>query len=880
MAFNPFHAFRKHQKVVFAVLTIICMLTFVMAGGSFAGGDFFSELTRWISGRGRTNEVATIYGRRISDRDLQELRRRRRLANEFMVRAVLQAQQIIIGDVEKSLEQFDPSIRGQLQQMLQKRFSAMIGFEDPSDYLKYLQQVFVFQLQFIDNQLETAKKPAEQEKIRHLAEAFQLDSWLLHRPKDELYPEENLYFGGSLSDKGLVDFMIWQHQADRLGIQLLINDIRMDLYHETLKVDLNSLQILRQLEVQPDTTTQQLLLAALGDEFRVRMAQSALVGYNPGGHFKQTPASLAVPALITPYAFWQYYRTNRTELSLNLLPVSAQKFIPEVKEQPTDEELNTLFSKYKDEEYDPSRETPGFKQPRRVRLEWVTASADSDLYRKQAEQWLLFAVASTPVNPILPLAMLKPLANEYTYLIQLGRLRASPLTVRNFAYSLYDYAYLNRAENVAATVGQVLETAVLQQRNSLFSTVAAYQSAAVARTQKELAPLVDREAQRRLRPLLSLSGAVFGTGTSVQPSLALAGVWDGASVKLDQELPIELVKGQIIRKLQENLAGTLLASGLDAFKKDLEEVRKELESRKIKLADAEKRVDEAAKTYGLQIGAKTDLQDKYQVNRDTKELAPLKETYKRNTLQDPKGKSFANLFFNPPSDPWKPFTPRELRSGLSLDVSEKKTFLYWKLADQPAKVLSFSEARPQVEAAWRLEKARVLAKAKAEELAKQAHDAQGNYLLNLNEAAKQYGKVFDLNGVARLVRPRPSSLARPFASYEPYTVPEENIEYPPAGLSFVDTLLEALHRRGDTVVISNRPKDVYYVVALADRHEPTTEDFYRESDRNRHFLLAQMLEPERQNEYREAFLKRLREEANLSEEMVQRLNERPSPRGE
>src|SRR6478736_1869867 len=95
MAFNPFHAFRKHQKVVFAALTIICMLTFVMAGGSFAGGDFFSELTRWVTGRSRTHEVATVYGRRISDRELQDLRRQRRLANAFMERAITQAQDLI-----------------------------------------------------------------------------------------------------------------------------------------------------------------------------------------------------------------------------------------------------------------------------------------------------------------------------------------------------------------------------------------------------------------------------------------------------------------------------------------------------------------------------------------------------------------------------------------------------------------------------------------------------------------------------------------------------------------------------------------------------------------------------------------------------------------
>src|SRR5438270_11667329 len=102
MAFNPFHAFRKHQKVVFAALPIVGMLTFVMAGGSFAGGDFFSELTRWLTGRKGTQEVASTYGRRVTDRELVELRRQRRLANEFMQQALLIAQENIYNEVQNS----------------------------------------------------------------------------------------------------------------------------------------------------------------------------------------------------------------------------------------------------------------------------------------------------------------------------------------------------------------------------------------------------------------------------------------------------------------------------------------------------------------------------------------------------------------------------------------------------------------------------------------------------------------------------------------------------------------------------------------------------------------------------------------------------------
>src|SRR5262249_37093102 len=150
-----------------------------------------------------------------------------------------------------------------------------------------------------------------------------------------------------------------------------------------------------------------------------------------------------------------------------------------------------------------------------------------------------------------------------------------------------------------------------------------------------------------------------------------------------------------------------------------------------------------------------ELQDQYEINRDAKSLEPLKEAYKADLrYRDPKAKLFAqNLFFSQPADRWKPFTPHELQGGLSSVGGEKKTFLYWTTDDQPAKVLdNLAQVKPQVEAAWRMDKARELAKAKAEELAKQARDTHGDFLPLLTEAGKQYGQVFDLNGVARWVK--------------------------------------------------------------------------------------------------------------------------------
>ena len=68
MAFNPFHAFRKYRKQSFAILTIICMFTFVLSSGIGNKGDFFDQMADFFgAGRGRAHgsELAHLNGKKI-----------------------------------------------------------------------------------------------------------------------------------------------------------------------------------------------------------------------------------------------------------------------------------------------------------------------------------------------------------------------------------------------------------------------------------------------------------------------------------------------------------------------------------------------------------------------------------------------------------------------------------------------------------------------------------------------------------------------------------------------------------------------------------------------------------------------------------------------
>src|SRR5207245_3931190 len=135
------------------------------------------------------------------------------------------------------------------------------------EYLNNL-GIYLLQLRLMDQQLDKANKPEQVQMVRQLQLALQQDAWLFHASKDDLYPDDNLYFGGSTSEQGLLDFIIWRQQADRLGILLTTEDVRQVYQLETFHSARGTRQLLKQLGVGEQTA-----VAALADEFRVRMAQ-------------------------------------------------------------------------------------------------------------------------------------------------------------------------------------------------------------------------------------------------------------------------------------------------------------------------------------------------------------------------------------------------------------------------------------------------------------------------------------------------------------------------------------------------------------------------------------------------------------------------------
>ena len=124
-----------------------------------------------------------------------------------------------------------------------------------------------------------------------------------------------------------------------------------------------------------------ILVKAVQDEFRVMIAKELLAGRAAG-----VPGLAEVehnaPDLVTPYDFWKFYVNNRTTIKVAVLPIPVESFLDKVPSQPSSEQtLKDLFAEYKAVEPNPKSSTPGFKDPHRIKIEYVVANPESEYYK-------------------------------------------------------------------------------------------------------------------------------------------------------------------------------------------------------------------------------------------------------------------------------------------------------------------------------------------------------------------------------------------------------------------------------------------------------------------------------------------------------------------
>jgi hypothetical protein len=939
MAFNPFTWFRKHQKVFFAGLTIVCMITFV---ASFGAGDLIQTgLAYFGAGKSKGRVVTTLYGSKVRELDIDQLSRQRKLANDFMTSMVpynhIRAANALDKEVPKAgLDNPFPGLREILNAYQQTNFSLARASQDPRQRRNLPMLIRFFyspQTQENLNKVRTwsadpkyKDNPEGLQKLQTMAALLGFQAWELKR----MMGARDLYFGGTRKTEDLLDFMIWKHQADKLGITLTDEDVSREINSAAGREAINpkepfekSEEVAQFLRVQRDRRTHAgELLNALREELRVSIAQGALLGREPGVRaYRSVLGASDNPAVFTPDEFLKYYRTQRTNLRVAMFPIPVKSFMPAVKEEPTEQELLNRFRKYADREPDPSRREPGFKQPRRIAVQYAMAAPSDPFYQDEARKSLAVLTrlyspapekakvrkkkgkkkpgkkgsAQKPdegwVNPTVRLsgvlasgfippgaglvgrlaslaapAALDPLAPEYARYVERSHWWIAPE-----GEELATGPNANRlsGDPPALRPGTWLHDASTHWRLNALTTWGSFAASTMgvggpftaAATWYGYGTVreVTDSAHFAAALLMAQAGGVLPGPVSPLPTLATQ--VSLAAAFRPKVLPLKRVRRILLADLQNRLAEQRLRENMATVQKKLARFKTRTNEEAAR-QEAAAYLKKAAQEYHLRIGGMKEPLTKFEIldAMERKKDIGLTPLYEALRKRDP------NL---QPSE----FVEQELFVGLGTyeprPVAEHRSagdptaprILIWRTQDLPARTLKFEQVREKVVAAWREEKARQLARRYAERLREELKGKGPAQAQRILAERKHVGEMFELNRVARLV-PRRETREGVATLYDPYTVPEDRRkEFPHAPLDLVDDLM-TLEKSGDVTVIADAPVRTFYLAVLVTRDEPTIRQFETlyEKSPGKDSLLNNFLE-ERSLEYRQKLLEQLRREA-------------------
>lgn len=826
MAFNPFESFRKNQRTLMAFAAIICMIVFVF---SFGQGDFFQTLQEWLATRTRpTPKVATLYGEPVYEAELDNIARQRDLCNNFMVRNTAMGVNMAMTELEKAQKEIKEGTENPFARVMQGWGMRRNPFFAQQMRLPPGWQAMSVQndLSFLAAQTSILTNPDQLRTLATLAISLGFEAWETNTAMRGI---EELYFGGGKSPEDLLDFLVWIKIANKMNINLTEEDIRKSVNREGAGQELwpagvplksiPSVQGLFKNSVGSDTE----LLAGLKDEFRVLLAKEAILGESPGVRsyrdLREPVQRLGNAGVPGPSEFFTFFKDYRSSLGVIMLPIYAEDFIDKVKEEPTEKEIELFYASFKNEEVNPSSERPGFKQPRLVKAEFATAKADSPLFRKKAHanavvpfvtRTLAFLQADSfggsiggAIGSILPAFSQEPMYSEY----RIFKDSRSSWFDPPFASSEVLHEQSTQRPDLAAAL--VCEIAGgLLSLNSPFMAAATFPAAALV-----------NESKVRFK---IISSTLLACASS-NPYTAIALPFNFVPPVPELETAI----GSLFDKYLDILSPRMMRENFVLFTEELGKLKNKPE-------DAAKLVSKGTETYGLEIKSIKTAKPFFELAAQ-QELADLKKSFIESYKDEPNAPEFWRLFFQGNGTyetlRWSP-DDRMFQNDPSRWIFSKEPYLIWRSEDMSPKDRTLAEAKPEVIKAWKIQKARKLARAEAERIAEEAkkktwptnysdlvRESKGYF--NTFIAGKKNVELKELSGVTRIL---PQSTTGPGQArlYQPFRVPTEVIPYPRANL--VDRIL-TLKKPGETTVERDRPENTFYVTLLLSRAEPGVQEF-------------------------------------------------------
>jgi hypothetical protein len=601
MAFNPFAGFAKHRRLWLAGVMILVMITFVLCTGS--RGDMADKLLTWFRIGG--TPVASIAGRTYYRQDFDMLAKQRKVANDFM-----------------------HSYARLMIDLCSERLRVPV---DPKDE-------------------EASEMRGKYAAIRQL---------LTFRTKDTNFFEGPTKTASKVDD--LIDFRVWLAEADRLGIKipdnLFLRMLEAELFKDKLPRGENMLalenkameEVIRahSREVTPDFVRR-----AIENEFRVRIARLADEEYqllslgdrqlSPYKRIKLnqliSPTQIRVP--LSPNQIWDFYKENRNEFDVALMPIPVSAFASEVA-APEKKALEDFFEKHKKTVYDPASDQPGFKKPHLIRAQYVTADKNSPYFKRIVQTSRLFAEA--PIGSLVPQM---PLATALTFAA--GPAMSDLLLARTYESKRARDQQL-RFETFgtfALASDPAAATAVYLARKNP-ATIASMVGSSLRLDGGFAGPLnllaagyqgndaILAEARRAdIRDLVPLHATLIASGT--MPSGVVPFIQNMYLTEAVRPLPLAAVRKEILKDLDEYFAIRYVNANMAFIKKKLEDdivAGKALQVQRLlerygPRKPGQPAVDGEFRDLGLEIGQTEKFYDRYTI-KDAPELKPLLEAYQR-----------------------------------------------------------------------------------------------------------------------------------------------------------------------------------------------------------------------------------------------------------
>ncbi len=826
MAFNPFESFRKNQRTLMAFAAIVCMIVFVF---SFGQGDFFQTLQEWLATRTRPGpKVATLYGQPVYEVELDKIARQRELCNNFMVRNTAMGVNMAMTELEKAQKDIKEGTENPFARVMQGWGMRRNPFFAQQMRLPPGWQAMSVQndLSFLAAQSTTLTNPDQLRILNTLAISLGFEAWETNTAMRGI---DEFYFGGNKGPEELLDFLVWIKIANNMNITLTEEDIRKAVNREAASQELwpvgvplksiPSVQGLFKNSVGSDTE----LLAGLKDEFRVLLAKEAVLGESAGVRsyrdLREPVQRLGNAGVPGPSEFFNFFKEYRSSLGVIMLPINAEDFIDKVKEEPTEKEIELFYNTFKNDEVNPSSERPGFKQPRLVKVEYATAKIEAPLFRKKAQanaispfvtRMLAFLQADSfgcsiggAVGSILPAFSQEPMYSEYRIFKDS---RSSWFDAPFAASEVLHEQSIQRPDLAASLVCEI--AGGLLSLNSPFMAAATIPAASL---------VYEAKVRFKIIPSTLLACA------SSNPYTAIA-----LPFQFVPPVPeMETVISSLFEKYLDILSPRMMRENFVLFTEELGKLKNKPE-------EAAKLVSKGTETYGLEIKSIKSAKPFFEL-ASQQELVELKKSFIESYKDESNAPEFWRLFFvgngSYETLRWSP-DDRMFQNDPSRWIFSKEPYLIWRSDDIAPKDKTLAEAKPEIIKAWKLQKARRLARQEAERIDLEAKKKTWptNYTDLVREskgyfnsfiAGKKDVELKELSGVTKIL---PQNTTGPGQAriYQPFRVPTEVITYPRAKL--VDDI-HKLKKPGDTMVTRDRPENTFYVTLLLSRAEPSVQEF-------------------------------------------------------